>query len=291
MNEEQIAVEEAALDKSIVESIDSVRAGEELKDTSKKPDIEAPIGGTTTGQGDGEPANGDDKKEEKYEFRLPNQGKFESDEAYQKRVELFDLVRRRKEATTPEAKAALSEQIKDTKNNLRTLGGNESINNTNKPAEKTKSDEDPTIIADRDRLRELGGMTKEDVVTMVAEQTYQKDVQDTLAKFVERTNELKDQDVLDVFFDFVDSNYNWKGKTGRELLTILELARESMFKPSETLQDRVLKGADVQQKVNAMQFPGGTGRDTSGLTPEQKKSVDELKGLGYSEEQAVEMIS
>ena len=65
MNEEQIAAEEAALDKSIVESIDSVRAGEELKDTSTKPDEEAPIGGTAAGQGDGEPANGDDKKEEK----------------------------------------------------------------------------------------------------------------------------------------------------------------------------------------------------------------------------------
>jgi len=73
-------------------------------------------------------------------------------------------------------------------------------------------------------------------------------------------------------------------------MTVLELARESMFKPSETIQERVLKGANVQEKVNAMQFPGGTIAKTD-YSPEMRKDLDELIATGLSEEKAVELLS
>ena len=73
-------------------------------------------------------------------------------------------------------------------------------------------------------------------------------------------------------------------------MTVLELAREAMFKPSETIQERVLKGADVQQKINAMQFPGGS-IAKGDFSPEMRKSIDELKSTGMSEEKAIELLS
>ena len=73
-------------------------------------------------------------------------------------------------------------------------------------------------------------------------------------------------------------------------MTVLELARENMFKPSESIQDRVLKGANVQEKVNAMQFPGGTVAK-SDYSPEMRKSIDELKATGMTEEKAIELLT
>jgi len=116
------------------------------------------------------------------------------------------------------------------------------------------------------------------------------DVKNTLDKFVERHTELGDEDTREVFFDFVDSNYNWQNKGGKELMTVLELARESMFKPSETIQERVLKAANVQEKVNAMQFPGGTVAKTD-FSPEMRKDLDELIATGMPEEKAIELLS
>jgi len=89
----------------------------------------------------------DEENGKKEEFRIPNKGKFESDEAYEKRVELFDLVKKRKAATTPEAKQALSNEISRTKGELRTLGENDkALQNVSKPADE--SIEDPNIVAD-----------------------------------------------------------------------------------------------------------------------------------------------
>ena len=73
-------------------------------------------------------------------------------------------------------------------------------------------------------------------------------------------------------------------------MTVLELARENMFKPAETITERVLKGADVQNKVNAMQFPGGSTAKVE-YSPEMLKSIDELKATGMSEEKALELLS
>jgi len=39
-----------------------------------------------------------------------------------------------------------------------------------------------------------------------------------------------------------------------------------------------------------MQFPGGTGGKTE-FSPEMRKSIDELKATGMSEEKAVELLS
>ena len=116
------------------------------------------------------------------------------------------------------------------------------------------------------------------------------DVKATLDSFVDRHTELKDVDTREVFFDFVDSNYNWQDKSGKELMTVLELAQESMFKPSETITERVLKGADVQNKVNAMQFPGGTVAKTD-YSPEMRKSIDEMVATGLPEDKAIELLS
>ena len=231
------------------------------------------------------------KKEEGYEFRIPNKGKFESDESYEKRIELLDLVKRRKAANTPELREKLSEEIQKTKGQIKTLNGSDKITNPlNKESVSTPEEEDEATKADRERLKALGGATKEDVQEVIKQERFQADVKSTLEKFVERHTELKDDDVREVFFDFVEANYNWNGKAGKDLMTVLELARENMFKPSESVQERVLKGANVQEKINAMQFPGGTVAK-SDYSPEMRKSIDELKATGMSEAKAVELLS
>jgi hypothetical protein len=278
-------VDESALDKELEASINSLKAGEVFQPTVEvKPE---------------EPKTLEPKAEEpstpptsEQEFRVPNKGKFESDESYEKRVELMDLVKRRKAAKSDEVKQELSEQIKTTKSQIKTLNGTDKIINPLNPSEVEKPEvvEDEATKADKERLKQLGGATKEDIQTMLQQERLKIEVTNTLDKFVDRHAELKDADTREVFFDFVESNYNWQNKSGKELMTVLELARESMFKPSETIQERVLKGANVAEKVNAMQFPGGTVAKQT-YSPEMQKSIDELKSVGYSEEKALELIS
>lgn len=287
-----IDADEATLDKELAESIAAVQAGKELapsepvtpEATTEKPKVASGAESTSTTP----PV---DVKEESYEFRVPNKGKFESDESFEKRVELLDLVKRRKLAVTPEQKQTLSEQIKTAKGQLKNLSGSDKITNPLNSAESTvQPEEDAATKADRERLKSLGGVTKDDIQEIIAERETTANVKSTLETFVGRHPELSDADVREVFFDFVDSNYNWNGKVGKDLMTVLELARENMFKPSETIQERVLKGANVQEKVNAMQFPGGT-TARSEYSPEMRKSIDELKATGMSEEKAIELLS
>lgn len=291
--------DEAALDAELQASIDSVKAGnaldpvapvapvvpvkEEDKGTEATPAPETPPEDAST-----PPA---EKKEEGYEFRIPNKGKFESDEAYEKRVELLDLVKRRKLADTPEKKQELSDKIKTTKNQIRNLNGSDKFNNPlNTDTDIEPVVEDPALVADKERLKALGGATKEDVAEVIRQERLAQETKASLDTFVGRHDELKDEDVREVFFDFVDSNYNWQGKSGKDLLTILELAKEAMFKPSESIEERVIKGANVQEKVNAMQFPGGTGGKQD-FSPEMRKSIDELKATGMSEDKAIALLS
>ena len=49
---------------------------------------------------------------------------------------------------------------------------------------------------------------------------------------------MSDPDVREVFFDFVDQNYLWQGKSGKDFMAVLEMAYENMFKPSETIQEK-----------------------------------------------------
>jgi hypothetical protein len=205
------------------------------------------------------------------------------------------LVKRKKLAKTDEQKQQISADIEKAKSQMKNLNGTDKITNPLNQKSGVEDDkkaevEDEATKADRERLRQLGGATKEDIKEIVQQERLAVEVSSTLDKFIDRHAELKDVDTREVFFDFVDSNYNWQNKSGKELMTVLELARESMFKPSETIQERVLKGADVQNKVNAMQFPGGTIAKQD-YSPEMKSSINELVATGMSEEKAIELLS
>jgi len=295
--------DDAELDKELAESIEAVQAGKELtpkkeeaevEETPKEetPEVPKPED-TSTPQVDVEKEEEVEPKEG-YEFRIPNKGKFESDESFEKRIELLDLVKKRKLASTPEQREQISGEIKTAKNNLKTLNGTDRFVNplNEKTVEKTDPpvEADEALEADKERLKQLGGATKEDIKEIVQQERLAADVKGTLDEFVKRHTELGDEDTREVFFDFVDDNYAWKGKGGKDLMTVLELARESMFKPSESITERVLNGANVQEKVNAMQFPGGTVAKTD-YSPEMRKSLDELVATGISEEKAVELLS
>ena len=295
--EEEIKVdvnEDAELDKSLAESINSLKAGKELPQKEEvKPEEKKEVTPEAPKAEDNSTPPVEAAKEDKYEFRVPNKGKFESDESYEKRIKLLDLVKKRKLAKSPEQKQQLSDEIKTTKSQIKNLNGTDKfINPLNQKSEVVteKIEEDELLKADRERLKQLGGATKEDIEQIVQKERLAGEVKSTLDKFVDRHTELKDEDTREVFFDFVDSNYNWQNKSGKELMTVLELARESMFKPSETIQERVLKGANVQEKVNAMQFPGGTIAKTN-YSPEMTASIKELVATGMSEEKAIELLS
>lgn len=288
--------DEAALDAELAKSFEQVKAGKTLEETPKGQTGElGATGGAeptgATGATGGTPSTPQAPAENKDgQGRIPNKGKFESDEAYEKRVELFDLVARKKAATTPEAKAKLSEDIARAKGELKQANGTERFTQPKSVVEDpNKSPEDPALKADQERLRQLGGATKEDIVEMVRQERTAIETKSTLDKFVETKSELKDPDIREVFFDFVDDNYRWQDKTPKELAAILSMAYENMFKPAETIQERVLKGAEVAEKVNAMQFPGGTGGGQA-YSPEKKQSLDELKAIGMSEEKARELL-
>ena len=291
--------DESELDKVLEDSINSVQAGNELAPEKKEevkveekkeetPETPVPEDPSTP------PVIDPEKKEGEYDYRIPNKGKFESDESFEKRIELMDLVKKRKLAKTAEQKDEITKDIQTTKGQLKNLNGTDKlINPLNEKSvvdPEKKLEEDPALAADKERLKELGGATKEDIEEIVQRQQLAGEVKATLNTFVGRHAELKDVDTREVFFDFVDSNYNWQNKSGKELMTVLELAQESMFKPSETITERVLKGADVQNKVNAMQFPGGTVAKTE-YSPEMQKSIDEIKATGMSEEKALELLS
>lgn len=297
--------DESALDAEIESSIAAVKAGETLEATPTGQTAEtgptgatgeeAPTGPTgSTGEAPtGEPqATGPTGEEE---FRLPNKGKFESDEAYEKRVELFDLVARRKAAATPEAKALLTESIKKAKGELKTLGASERFiqpRPENGPTGPTgaSGETDPAILADRARLKELGGLTKEEMEDYLAQERQESQVRTDLQSFVDKHSQLKDEDVREVFFDFVEENYAWQGKSGKALAATLEMAYENMFRPAESVQERVLKGAGVAEKVGVMAFPGGSGAAPA-RSPQMAKDIKELTDTGMSEEKAVALLT
>lgn len=296
--EDQEALDEKELDAEIEKSINAVKAGETLKDedpegqTEEKEEQETPEGATGSEEESGEKDSDSQPSDEEGAdaFRIPEKGKFESDEAYEKRVELADLVRQKKAATTPEAKEALSAKIKETR---KEVGRADIAGKFTQPSTENvpqKEDEDPDIAADKARAKELGLATPEDIQKAIQQERFQQSVQDTVSNFVDRTKELSDPDVREVFFDFVDQNFIWQDKTGKELSTVLALAKEAMFKPSETIKDRALKASDVQNKVGAMQFPGGTGTKVN-FSSDMKQSIEELKATGMSEEKAIELLS
>ena len=289
--------EDEALDKELDSTLAEIKAGQESPVATPEVKPEAKVEETPAEPKEEEKPSTPPAETAEYEVKLPvrgttdAKGKFESDESYEKRIELMDLVQKRKAARTDTQRNAISEQIQTTKHELSLIRGKDKLTNPlQEAAGKKEEEEDETVKADKERLRQLGGATKEDIEQIVQRERQAIEVKSTLEKFVDRHEELKDEDTREVFFDFVDSNYNWQNKSSKELMTVLELARENMFRPAETLQERVLKGANVAEKVNAMQFPGGTVNKPD-YSPELRKSIDELKATGMSEEKALELLA
>ena len=188
-------IEDAELDKKLEESIEAVKAGKELTpdeeevktgeaevnntEAEKSEEASTPPSDEATkeelenkeGEPSGEPSKQEEEEKGKYEFRVPNKGRFESDEAYEKRIELLDLVKRRKLAKTDEQRQELSADIKTAKNQLKTLNGTDRFINplvkkdgedepTGEPKELTE--EEKALAADKERLKQLGGATKKE---------------------------------------------------------------------------------------------------------------------------------
>ncbi len=302
INSNDDVLDDPAMDAELNSSIETLKAGNAVAVGAEAPKpsetevtgstgAEAPTNetgasGEVAGDSQATGANGAE------DFRIPNKGKFESDEAFELRTEMFDLRQKLKSATTPEAKAALSGEIAKIKGNLKGLGSTERF--TQPKIEQPKPEEtpveDPALKADQDRLRALGGATKDDIAQALAEQQAQIEVKSSIDTFLTRKPQLADEDTREAFLQFVDNNYVWQGKSGKALIGVLEMAYDNMFRPAETIQERVIQGANVQSKVNAMQFPGGTSGKID-LAPDKKQSVQELTALGMSEETARELIS
>jgi len=129
--------DDTELDKVLEESIESVKAGNALapseqakpeepkEETPEELKVEEP---STPPVDEGKPVEvkpekveTEEVKPEGYEFRIPNKGKFESDESFEKRIELLDLVKKRKLAKTDDQRQQISEEIKTAKSNLNFL--------------------------------------------------------------------------------------------------------------------------------------------------------------------------
>jgi len=284
--------EDAALDAELNASIADIKAGQTEAPVTEDIKGEEP---SKEADATGEAPTSEPQATGEQDYRLPNQGKWESDVAFEKRVELFDLVKRRQAATTPEAKQALTVEIKNTKGDLKNLGSAERftqprISGTSPEQGDGAAEADPNFVADQERFKQLGGFTREEMKAELEQDRHETAVRSDLESFVGKHNELKDEDVREVFFDFVEDNYAWQDKSGKALAATLEMAYENMFRPSESVQDRVLKSAGVQEKVNAMQFPGGTGNQST-YSPAMMRDIKELTDTGMTEEKALELLS
>ena len=277
--------EEKALDDSINDIISKAKQAEHVEDTTT-PTVEVKT--------DTPPAEVVVPKEEtptepapeSIDFtKAPTKGKFESDESYTMRVNLFDLINQRKTAKTQGEKDAIQEQMKALRTEISDLSrkSKPSLLNFN-------NDDTPQYVKPEEGTQPL---TPEQIDAIVDQKLQQRqqviENKSVIDSFFDKHAEFKDPDVKDVFIEFFDNNYKIDGKSPKEVTVVLDLARQAMFRPSETVQERVLKAAGVQEKVNVMQFPGGT-IVKPGLTAEQQKSIDEIVATGMSEQKARELI-
>lgn len=287
--------DEAALDKSIEDSINLVRAesnGETpvltQNDASKMSEAPAKDGTQQVASESPSPApektepESDRHKIVEENFKTPQRGKNESEESFQLRLKLSELVKLKKSATNEDDRNKIAEDISQTRKDLRKTTP-ASISNSSSLGDQ------PTTELDTDPANQKP-LTLDDLNAALEQRDYQNNVKSTLDTFFNRHQNLSDPDVRAVFFDFVDGTYNWNGKSGSELMAILELAHDSMFRPSETLQERVLNSVQAGKKVEAMDFPGGTFAK-AGLPADQEASVRELMATGLSEETARELVS
>lgn len=222
-----------------------------------------------------------------FEFKDPVKGKFESEESFQMRVQLAGLIKQKKLAKTDKEKSDLQGQIKGLRDDMSALlrGGVPKSPSFNNNGSASSSDDTSQQETDSNTRP----MTQAEVDAMLNRRDYDRSVRETLDSFISSSPELKDPDIQQVYFDFIDANYQWQGKTGKDLRTVLDLAKQAMFRPNETVQEAALKGAKVQEKINAMQFPGGS-IARAGLTPDQQKDVDDMVAAGIPESKARALI-
>jgi hypothetical protein len=279
--------DDAALDAQLQSQLDSINnkpAAEpsappaEAKPAASQPQVEAGAKDTSSPVSTNEAkAEGSQYQEgDKYDFRAPIRGSDESEDSYQVRLEIAEKIRERNLATTEADKANIQNELRELRNELKQIGSSEKF---------IKSQHNQTNDAPSD-----GNDVLAQARQLVQQEFAAREVTSTLNGFVSKHNELQDPATRDVFFEFVESNFNWQGKTGQDLQKVLDMAHQTMFRRSNNVQERVLKSANVQEKVNAMQFPGGSaGRP--GLSPEVQSSIDELKAQGMTEQQALDLIS
>jgi hypothetical protein len=223
-----------------------------------------------------------DEKNPSYDLRVPVKGPLETEESYAVRLQISEMLKKRETAATEDEKSEVQKELKKFREEFGHL-----INSNRSQFSQNRDDAPSNVQPDDGSQRKFVSVDELDEI--LAEKQIQTENKFIIDSFFSKHPEFTDQNVRDVFVDFFDSNYKIDGKSGTQIAQVLELARSAMFKPTQSIEERVLKGANVQNKVNAMQFPGGT-IVRNGLTPDQQKSVDEMKAAGISEDRARELI-
>lgn len=222
---------------------------------------------------------------EPYEFKQPVKGQFESEESFAMRQSLALLIANKKASNNPQEQEVIQNQIKEIRQDLKNL----------KPDIITKpsnhNDGTPSNVQPEEGYQ--ASQTPEDIAKQVLEtikiEQYNESMTNEVNSFLNKHPEFQDPAVRETFIEFFDENYKLEGKSPEQSRLVLELARQAMFRPDETIQERVLKAAGVQNQVNAMQFPGGTVVKQA-LPKHQQDSIDEMVKAGISEERAKELI-
>lgn len=220
-----------------------------------------------------------DQNQDEAGFRVPSQGHHESDAAYAKRVELAELVYQRKNAKNDDEKSQIESKMESTRADLRKL------NTQNFNRQETSNNEGSSTNDDQQQKPDDVRRIVEEAIIAHSQETETRRV---LSEFVNNNKQLQDPDFREVFFDFVDSDFNWQGKTPDQLNNILGLALTAMTGPVETFNDRVVKSTDAQKAVNAMNFPGGSVAD-QGFSKAREQQIAELEATGMSREKAIEL--
>jgi hypothetical protein len=288
---EDDAAFDAALDQQITQMAEqngAAKPPETVKPTS--PDTQVPSEpSTVTPSAEEVPQVKQDEAQtqpEPYEFKAPIKGQFESEESFAMRQQLALLIANKKASNNPQEQDVIQNQIKEIRNDLRNLKpdiiNKPSNNNDGTPSNVQPEEGDQTVQTPQDIAKQ--------VLETIQTQQYNESMTKEVNSFLNKYPEFKDQEVRDTFIEFFDDNYKLEGKTPEQCKMVLELARQAMFRPEETVQERVLKAAGVQNQVNAMQFPGGTVVKQA-LPKEQQDSIDEMVKAGISEERAKELIS
>ncbi len=284
--ETPVVDDESQLDAEIDGTISKIKAVQTEvaypPESAESPSEKSDAGAEAPPAEEAKPDNGPETEEPSFELREPVRVKFETEESFNTRVRLFNLVKQKKASQDPQEKEDIQKQMTEIRDSLRSLDRFTSPKDGNAP-EVVQPSPAPT---DNDSV-----VRKEDLPKILEEMRMETEAKVTIDSFFDKHPEFKDPAVREVFTDFFDSNYKLDGKNAKGISEVLELAHGAMFRQNESVQERVLQGADVMEKVNAMQFPGGTVVRT-GLTPSQDASIKEMMAANpnMSEDRARELI-